>query len=750
MHYPHEHAYALEDLEPRLLMSGAMIITSEALAGAFEQVSGWYTQKGHPAEIVTIETIYANYDGVDSAEKIRNCIRDYHANRDVLYVLLGGDDSIVPNRQVAAARGKDISTDLYYSSLTGQWDADGDGVFGEVDDDVVNFDIDTIVARYPVQTAGEVAVLFAKVVAYETAPPEADWADNGLLIGKGGKKSDLRGGQTSWDRYAPGDFASKKKKENKKKKDKKDKKKNKLDLWSLMGDGYQFMHYGTQAKKPAQSLQAGLFDSSGDLVNVAIVSATALHGRVFGEVSLGESLLLSNRTGTVVYLGSGREGVKGGSWTRTALKYSQAFYTEFSSGASTVAGDVYAEMKSSFADRCADEGPARWLQFSMNFLGDPLVQMYRDDPLVLAPTYEGEITEGEQVFTVSGLSAGAKVVLSQGEDVYVVGTADADGLFGATIAPDEGSLKVTVVASGAAVYTGDVTVLEAEQALPFVVDGNTVTFTGTGGDDVFAFLAGSAEHSVTLNGQTWTFDAASITRIELEGNGGSDAATLTAASGDHAVLNKGQATLTGTNYLAMVTHVAAVTVEGRGTGTAVFNDSQGDDYFVGSPTESSMSGEGFLNTVKGFDSVTAVATAGGTDEARLSDSAGDDRFVGAESYSYLSGEGFTIRVEGFDAIYATASTGYDGASLYDSRGDDAFVGTGAFAYMDGAAVLNYTEGFDAVLALANGGGYDQADLTAADAADKVTHGLNYAYIQGADYLVFAGGGFEEIHTSVAS
>lgn len=734
----YEHAFALECLEPRLLMSGAMIITSEALAGAFGDVSDWYTRKGYPAEIVTVESIYANYAGADSAEKIRNCIREYHENRDVLYVLLGGDDSIVPNRQVAAGGGGEISTDLYYSSLTGQWDADGDGLFGEADDDVVNFDYDTTVARYPVQRADEVAVLFAKVVAYETAPPEANWAGDGLEIGNGGKKSDLPG-QMNWDRYVPGDFASKMK----------DKKKNTLDLWSLMGSGYQFMHYGTQAQGPAQSLQAGLFESSRDAANVAIVSATALHGGAFDGISLGESLLLSNRTGTVVYLGSGREGVKGGAWTGTALEYSRAFYRAFLAGGSTVAGDVYAEMKTSFTSQCANEGPARWLQFSMNFLGDPLVQMYRDDPLVPAPTCETEITEGEQVFTVSNLSAGAKVVLAQGEEVYVVGTAGTDGLFSATIAPNEGSLGVTVVASGAAVYTGEVTVLEADEPVPFVVDGNTVTFTGTAGDDTFTFLAGLAEHRVTLNGQTWAFDAALITRIECEGNGGNDAATLTAASGDHAVLNKGRVTLTGADYLAEVTDVATVTIEGQGAGTAVFNDSQGDDYFVGAPAESSMSGEGYLNTVTGFDNVTAVSTAGGTDEARLYDSAGDDTFVGKEEYSYLRGEGFTLRVEGFDSIYASASTGNDGASLYDMSGDDVFVGTAAYAYMDGQAVLNHTEGFDMVLAQATPRlDHDQADVIAS-AGDIPVLGPNYAYVQGTDYTIYAGGDFEEIRTSVA-
>ena len=48
----------LENLEPRLLMaSGAMIVTSEALAGAFQDVADWYTRKGHDAVVVTTESI---------------------------------------------------------------------------------------------------------------------------------------------------------------------------------------------------------------------------------------------------------------------------------------------------------------------------------------------------------------------------------------------------------------------------------------------------------------------------------------------------------------------------------------------------------------------------------------------------------------------------------------------------------------------------------------------------------------------
>lgn len=86
---------------------------------------------------------------------------------------------------------------------------------------------------------------------------------------------------------------------------------------------------------------------------------------------------------------------------------------------------------------------------------------------------------------------------------------------------------------------------------------------------------------------------------------------------------------------------------------------------------------GFDNTAKGFDPVTAYATAGGAggygdgDQARRYDATGNDIFVGRPEYSLLKGATFFNCAQGFDHVYGYATAGgTDQANRYDGPGND--------------------------------------------------------------------------------
>ena len=746
------------------MSSGAMIVTSEALAGAFQDVADWYTRKGHAAVVVTTEDISSNYSGSDLQEQIRNCIRDYHQNRDVDYVLLGGDESIVPDRNTVGYLHTDIPTDLYYSSLTGDWDADGDGYFGEAGDDQVYFTYDTIVGRYPVRTAAQVQTLLAKVVAYETAPPQADWASNMLAtgnmlwnLGDSEYKSLKADAQyvspywsdrqldtmfdtgTSWDTYTPGDYTL-----------------NTSNLLTAMGNDYQFMHMSTHGSTNMWALESGYFSSATvaamtQTINIPIVSTIACDTGAFdrGYTSLSEAFLRSDKTGTVVYLGSSREGWGiPGSWLGPSFEYSYAFYKEFLTGDSRIAGEVFAETKAGFAGRASYDGSMRWINFSLNFQGDPLVRMYRDDPVMLDPSFQTTITEGTQDYQITDLPAGAEVVLWQGDDVYVTGQADQGGTFVARINAVVGEMKVTVIANDAPIYTGEVTV--TAPAAPYTIAGSTVTFNGSAANDVFSFVAGQAEHTVTLNGQVYTFDASQITRVEFNGNGGTDSAVLTGTSeADTATLRKGLATLAAAGYTAVLTDVHTVVVNGQANDTAWLYDSAGDDLFVGTQTWSAMSGSGFHSQVEGFGQVFAVASTG-NDTANLLGSAGDDLFVATQTYGRMTGPGYQNRVEGFDQVLAVAGEGgNDVAWLFDSAGDDKFFGRQNYGFMMGPGVLNYAQGFDRVNAIASAGGNDMAWLYDSAGDDRFVGTPTYSCLSGSGFYNHVEG-FDRVYASAST
>ena len=68
----------------------------------------------------------------------------------------------------------DLYADLYYSDLDGTWDADGNGIFGELADEIDLYP-DVLVGRSPTGDPLEAAAVVGKFLTYEQSPP-ADYA----------------------------------------------------------------------------------------------------------------------------------------------------------------------------------------------------------------------------------------------------------------------------------------------------------------------------------------------------------------------------------------------------------------------------------------------------------------------------------------------------------------------------------------------------------------------------------------------
>ncbi|MFZ1934316.1 MAG: YDG domain-containing protein [Thermoguttaceae bacterium] len=161
-----------------------------------------------------------------------------------------------------------------------------------------------------------------------------------------------------------------------------------------------------------------------------------------------------------------------------------------------------------------------------------------------------------------------------------------------------------------------------EPAAPSVVrNGSEVTVTGTAGDDTFEFVAGASENTVIVQGQSYVYAAAEVTAFHFVGGGGNDTAKLTATGlanlAETAQLQPGSATLQGVGYTVDVSDVQNVEIDGRGEGVqAALFASPGDDSLTAQGDVASLSGDGFVETVSGFQRVTASAVAGGHDTLR--------------------------------------------------------------------------------------------------------------------------------------
>lgn len=179
-----------------------VIITNELLKGSFKTLADYKIQKGIPTVIATVEDIYKNYSGLDNAEKIRNYLKAAHKYWNVgLYVLLGGDTSIVPGRMASFYDGENNYSDLYYGDVfkpgiqnlnptnNYNWNSNGDATFGAIGNASINDGCEllaeNIVGRAPVDTVLETDNFIEKIINYERLYGVSDqtYVNNMLFLG---------------------------------------------------------------------------------------------------------------------------------------------------------------------------------------------------------------------------------------------------------------------------------------------------------------------------------------------------------------------------------------------------------------------------------------------------------------------------------------------------------------------------------------------------------------------------------------
>lgn len=157
-----------------------VIVTDSTLAPAFGRLERYKNETGYRTGVVTIESILSSYPGVDDAEKLRNYLKDFYTSGGQ-YVLLGGDGTIVPIRYAYNLPADSLPSlpdmqicDLYYADLTGDWDKNHDGVFGEPYQDAADIVPELLVGRLPFRDTLQVSRYIDKLIKYETNPGNGD------------------------------------------------------------------------------------------------------------------------------------------------------------------------------------------------------------------------------------------------------------------------------------------------------------------------------------------------------------------------------------------------------------------------------------------------------------------------------------------------------------------------------------------------------------------------------------------------
>lgn len=163
---PSKSSSSRDDWEYLIVTSASMLSTFQNLADHRASVDGMSTH------IETMDTITSSYSGRDDAEKLRNFVIDAYTNHNTRYLLLGGDADVVPTRGCygraeVSYTDNSIPTDFYFGALDGDWNADGDGIWGEPEDNV-DLLAEVSVGRISAGNTTEAQQQIDKIIAYET------------------------------------------------------------------------------------------------------------------------------------------------------------------------------------------------------------------------------------------------------------------------------------------------------------------------------------------------------------------------------------------------------------------------------------------------------------------------------------------------------------------------------------------------------------------------------------------------------
>lgn len=456
-----------EILSPRVTFQPAAeknyrhaIVTPSLLRGEFQKLADWNTARGVRDTVVALEAIASSFSGRDLAEQIRDFVIFAHERWGVEYLLLGGDEGLVPTRDcfVASYDGNSrdtIPTDMYFGCLDGDWDANANNTFGEMNDEV-DLSAEVTVGRACVNDIQEAGLFVGKVVVYQDNPPqgfasklmlpsEILWPDRGYSgDGTNDAIADLAHPGTSIAKMyeTQGTLT-----------------RNALE--DSLNAGVGLVHHCAHGNEIAISCghlngepsfynwQArGLINAGKMPVYVAIsclVGAFDYDG--FGGC-LVEAFQWAEHGGTVAWVGNSRYGWGTPPTRGPSECLDVSFFEEVYGLDNPEIGPALATAKEENA-WWGNVSYGRWSIYELNLHGDPAMPVHSREPSEFVVSYP-PIVEGPQTLyvTVSSQAGypveGMLVCARQSSNLYAWGYTDASGIAALEISPTPGFLELRV------------------------------------------------------------------------------------------------------------------------------------------------------------------------------------------------------------------------------------------------------------------------------------------------------------------
>ena len=465
-----------------------LIITREYYEDAMTVLKDFYNRRGLRTEIMTVESIHLAYSGLDLAEEIRMAILDAYIVEGVTHVLLAGDSDNgpydLPHRGLyctvqSSSLYEDygIPADLYYAALDGDWNANGDTLWGEPGEE--DFYSEVAVGRLSFDNEAEAAAIINKIMMYQESPV-VSLCDDALMLGEhlysdpvtyGGDEMDQLIGM--WDIHGfattgiPHSFDIVKFYE-------RDIPYDVTYVYAGISAGPGIVchaghsNYLYVMKMIAGNVTTANLTNDGISANFPLINSYGCNAGGFDLNDCIAEEMVSLATCASAYVGNSRygwftEGTTNGPSHHFQREFFDAIFTE---GVTTV-GEAFMRSKDEtvpFVD-LPDEyepGAHRWCFYGLNVLGDPAMDVWTGQPTPIAASHEHGIDRGALGFTVETDAPGSTGSLYEGGTCLGTGTAMPDGIMtihlADTIPGAIDSLDLTVTGHDRLVYRSRIAV----------------------------------------------------------------------------------------------------------------------------------------------------------------------------------------------------------------------------------------------------------------------------------------------------
>lgn len=433
-----------------------LVVTTQPYINAFDEYVAFYQARGLRTRVVDLSTILSTMEGRDSQEKLRNYIIQEYEDNGIMMVNLGGDVPDIPYRglycYVTSGGGDkedyDIPADLYYAALDGNWNNDGDNLWGEIGEDDLLPEIG--IGRMCFSNQSELDNMLHKAMTYQTEPVLGEFRDV-IMAGEhlyddpmsnGSQYLEMLIGTHDDNGYTttgiPENYNFTRLYEEE-------------GNWSgtllrnAINQGTQYVHHDGHANT---NYVAGW--TNGDITNGNFSSVngvdhnyTFFHtsGCICGDFSSDCILEMMTKISNfaVATFGNSRygwfnEGQTEGPAIHLARETEDAYYNDrIPYGGMALRESKIATAPWVNAPGQWEEGALRWNFYDLNMMGDVAVSPWHDEPFTPEVTYASEILVGTASMEVTVANANGdglknfRCALFHGDDMIGVGYTDEDG-----------------------------------------------------------------------------------------------------------------------------------------------------------------------------------------------------------------------------------------------------------------------------------------------------------------------------------